>query len=209
MKNAKKVLLLVLCAVLLVGASVAGTVAYLTDKDDVTNTFTVGKVYITMDEAKTDTAGNALTGADAGRDKTNTYNLIPGHTYLKDPTIHIEAGSENCWVFVEVKNEIAAIEDDVIKIANQITTTNNWTLFHTAGDTSIYYKDWDPTMGNDLVVFSQFKIDEAVTNDTLNGGEGATTGGYNGKSVVVNAYAIQRDALATAEAAWNALNPTP
>ena len=42
MKNAKKVLLLVLCAVLLVGASVAGTVAYLTATDSVENTFTVG-----------------------------------------------------------------------------------------------------------------------------------------------------------------------
>ena len=53
-KNLKKVLLLVLCAALLVSVTVAGTVAYLTSTAKVENTFTVGKVKITMDESKVD-----------------------------------------------------------------------------------------------------------------------------------------------------------
>ena len=41
MKTRSKALLLTLCAVLLVAASVLGTMAYLTSTDEVTNTFTV------------------------------------------------------------------------------------------------------------------------------------------------------------------------
>ena len=52
MKNAKKVLLLALCAILLVGATIAGTVAYLTSQKTDTYTFTVGKVSITLTEDK-------------------------------------------------------------------------------------------------------------------------------------------------------------
>ena len=52
MKKAKKVVALLLCAVLLVVGSVAGTMAYLADTSDVVeNTFTIGKVDITLDEA--------------------------------------------------------------------------------------------------------------------------------------------------------------
>ena len=40
----KKSLLIVLCAVLLVAATVVGTLAFLTDRETVTNTFTVGDV---------------------------------------------------------------------------------------------------------------------------------------------------------------------
>jgi predicted ribosomally synthesized peptide with SipW-like signal peptide len=52
MKKMYKVMLLVLCAALLIAGSVMGTLAYLKDTKSVTNTFTVGKVEITLDEAK-------------------------------------------------------------------------------------------------------------------------------------------------------------
>ena len=51
MKTRSKALLLILCAMLLLIASALGTVAYLTVQDTVTNTFSVGQVKITMDEA--------------------------------------------------------------------------------------------------------------------------------------------------------------
>ena len=51
MKMKTKALLVLACAVMLVAASVFGTLTYLTDNDAVTNTFTVGKVNITLDEA--------------------------------------------------------------------------------------------------------------------------------------------------------------
>ena len=63
MKKKTKALMLVLCAVLLVTASVLGTMAYLTSTDQVVNTFTVGKVAITLDEAQVDLDGTPVAGA--------------------------------------------------------------------------------------------------------------------------------------------------
>ena len=57
MKTKSKALLMTLCAVLLVAASVLGTMAYLTSTDEVENTFTVGNVKIALDEAKVNADG--------------------------------------------------------------------------------------------------------------------------------------------------------
>ena len=102
MKKAKKVLLLVLCAVLLVGASVAATVAYLTSTKTVTNTFTVGNVQIKLDEANLDAeTGETLDGrTESGNENVR---LIPGRTIGKDPTVTVLQDSENCYVRMKVK----------------------------------------------------------------------------------------------------------
>ena len=109
MKTKNKVLLLVMCAVVLVVGSIFGTMAYLTDKDAVTNTFTAGKVNLTLDEAKVNPDGTYETDK-TNRVTENIYHLIPGHTYIKDPVVHVKANSEDCYVFITVSNQIAAIE---------------------------------------------------------------------------------------------------
>lgn len=96
MKTTKKALLFTFCAVLLVVASVLGTMAYLTSSDTVTNTFTVGKVNIDLDEAKVDKNGDVISPEE--RVKANTYHLLPGHEYVKDPTVTVESGSEESYV---------------------------------------------------------------------------------------------------------------
>ena len=106
MKTRSKALLLTLCAVLLVTASVLGTMAYLTSTDKVENTFTVGNVKITLDEAKVDTNGEAVTPAE--RVKGNEYKLMPGHTYTKDPTVTVKAVSESSYVRMKVTFNDAA-----------------------------------------------------------------------------------------------------
>ena len=100
MKTKSKALLLTLCAVLLVAASVMGTMAYLTSTDEVNNTFTVGNVKITLDEAKVSTDGTPVTPAE--RVKGNEYKLMPGHTYTKDPTVTVKDGSEESYVRMKV-----------------------------------------------------------------------------------------------------------
>lgn len=106
MKTKSKALLLTLCAVLLVAASVMGTMAYLTSTDKVENTFTVGNVKITLDEAKVDTDGTPVTPAE--RVKANEYKLLPGHTYTKDPTVTVKAVSESSYVRMKVTFNNAA-----------------------------------------------------------------------------------------------------
>lgn len=95
MKTKSKALLLTLCAVLLVAASVLGTMAYLTSTDTVTNTFTIGKVEITLDETD-------VTNPNGPRVKANSYKLMPGTTYTKDPTVTVKAGSEESYVRMKV-----------------------------------------------------------------------------------------------------------
>lgn len=95
-----KALVLALCAVLLVVSTVFATMAYLSSTTQVVkNTFTVGNVQITLDEAKVDEYGVA-TGE---RTTTgNEYRLLPGHTYTKDPTVTVVANSEKCYVYTKV-----------------------------------------------------------------------------------------------------------
>ena len=106
MKTRSKALLLTLCAVLLVTASVLGTLAFLTSTDGVENTFTVGSVNITLDEAKVKTDGTPVEGA--ARVKANEYHLLPGHTYTKDPTVTVKDGSESAYVRLKVTFNNAA-----------------------------------------------------------------------------------------------------
>ena len=101
MKMAKKIMVLLLCAVLLVGVSVAGTAAYLTSQDTVVNTFTVGQVKIELDEAKVGEDGRY---ADHDvRVKGNEYHLLPGMTYDKDPTVTVKANSDEAYIRMLVK----------------------------------------------------------------------------------------------------------
>lgn len=184
----KKTLTIILAFVLVIAMSVAGTVAYLTSQDSVTNTFTVGKVAITLDEAKVDANGAAVTPEE--RVKINSYKLIPGHAYTKDPVIHVAANSENCWLFVKVENGISGIEDSANTIAAQLAA-NGWSAVD--GAANVYaYRD-SVAGGTDVDVFGSFQI-----------AGNADVAKYTYASVVVTAYAVQADGFGTAAAAWTA-----
>lgn len=184
MKKAKKVLALLLCALLLVGATIAGTVAYLTDKDNVvTNTFTVGKVEITMDEATVDEYGVPV--ADAARVTANTYKLVPGHTYTKDPTITVDADSENCFIFVKI--------DNGLKSAGTINMETGWYMVN--GDVNgtsvwVYGTETAPTpvaANGQVTPFKTFVF-----------GSNADPATCADAKIVVTAYAIQASNLGEA-----------
>ena len=192
MKKKTKALMLVLCAVLLVTASVLGTMAYLTSRDTVVNTFTVGKVAITLDEAKVDADGTAVTPAE--RVKQNAYHLLPGHGYTKDPTVHVQANSEDSFIFVKVENGIARYEAGTT-IAAQIAA-NGWTPLE--GVANVYYKAYTKSnTATDLRVFDHFTIaDNANAADGWNDISDAT-------KVTVTAYAVQKDGFNSVTEAWN------
>ena len=200
MKTRTKVLGLMMAAVLLVSATIFGTMAYLTDTKSVTNTFTVGKVAITLDEAKVNEMGKPVNndGAEVGlneapRVSENTYKLMPGHTYVKDPTIKVASGSEDCWLFVKVENELGNNIEGTSTIADQLEA-KGWKLID--GTSNIYGRDSTNAAGSSEVVFDNFTISGEVNNAAL--------AGYAGKTVKVTAYAVQADGFTTASAAWNA-----
>jgi len=197
MKTARKALMLILCAALLVSATVMGTLAYLTDDDAVVNTFTVGNIVIKLDESDVKLDGTIDTDA---RVKANEYKLMPGHNYTKDPVVHVNEQSESSWIFVEVENGIAAYEskaEGYVAIATQITN-NGWIAL--TGVDNVYYMSY--TQGQDdknLEVFQNFKIADAA-ND-VEGWSGITP---ENTKVNVTAYAVQKDGFENAIDAWNA-----
>lgn len=198
MKTKSKALLLSLCAVMLVAASIFGTLAYLTDTDTVANTFTVGQVGITLDEADVNPDGTIDTNA---RVDANEYHLMPGHEYIKDPTVHVDAGSEDSWIFVKVENGLSDFEAESVEggyqnIAAQISA-NGWTPLE--GVDGVYYKAYVKGQEDkDLEVFAEFKI-----ADNANDVEGwSSIPGTN--DIVVTAYAVQADGFDTAADAWKA-----
>lgn len=206
-----KAILMALCAVLLVAASVMGTLAYLTSTDTVTNTFTVGKVEIKLDEAKVDGNGKALTGESAERVAGNEYHLLPGHTYDKDPMVTVLKGSEKCYVKMTVTFTKAA-ELDAIFAPNGANLTSifagydatNWIDKGNTEDSEkntrtyeFWYKEAvaAPTADVKLdALFDQIVVPGSITNDQL-----AT---IKDMTITVNAYAIQADGFNDAADAW-------
>lgn len=190
MKTVRKTLILAACAIMLVCATIAGTLAYLTATDSVKNTFTVGNVSITLDEAKVNEDGEAVTPEQ--RVDANTYKLLPGQTYTKDPTIHVQAGSEDCYVFVKVENGLSAIEGGTT-IAQQMST-NGWTVIDEGN--GIYGKANPVSEDTNVVVFNDFTISGNTNASTL--------AEYANAEIKVTAYAIQAEGFDSAQAAWAA-----
>lgn len=190
MKTKSKALLMTLCAVLLVAASVLGTMAYLTSTTgEVKNTFSIGKINITLDEAKVDKYGVAVTPAE--RVNGNEYKLVPNHEYKKDPTVHVKGDSENSYIFVKVENGITAIEADTT-IASQMTT-KGWQAL--PGVANVYYQEYTKkTADEDFVVFESFTVKNDVSEDTLKD--------YENASITITAYAVQQDGFTDAADAW-------
>ena len=215
-----KAILMVVCAMLLVAASVMGTLAYLTSTDEVVNTFSVGKVKITLDEAKVDDNGKAITGEGAMRVEGNAYHLMPGHTYDKDPQVHVKADSDPSYI----RMLVTVSDIDKLKAAFPV---NDYPDFY-ANDVFLLEKlvDWNSTNwtcnsvdGNvyefryaagiytvpaaaeteyvDLPkLFTKITIPGTVDADHL--------AKLDGVKINVVAQAIQADGFANADAAWAA-----
>ena len=192
MKKTKKIAAMLLAAALLVTTSIAGTMAYLTSKTDkVVNSFTVGKVSFdaegALDEAKVDEYGNPVESAPRVTD--NTYKLIPGHKYVKDPTVHMSDDTEDAYLFINVSNGIGGIEKNGEKTIQKQILANGWKPLE--GNLGVYYLEAKAEAGKDYVVFKNFEIatDAAVEN-------------YTDAEITVEAYAIQAESFESAEKAW-------
>lgn len=211
-----KALLVVACALLLVAASVFGTMAYLTSTDTVTNTFTVGKVAIKLDEAKVDADGKLVTPAE--RVKNNSYKLMPGHSYTKDPTVTVLSGSESSYIKMTVTfskaNELDAIFAPAGADLTSIFKGYDSTTWIAKGNTKdpdantrtyeFWYKEAVGAPEGNVALdalFDSITVPGEITKEQL-----AT---IKDMTITVNAYAIQADGFANATAAWEAFTPNP
>lgn len=127
-KRAKKRLILTSAAVLMiVAAAVGGMLAYLTDTDSVTNTFTVGEVNIDLTEP--------------GYSSQKAQDIVPNQTIKKDPTV-TNIGENDAIVFlkvtVPVQNVATAELNGTLtepKTGDQLTKKNQelFTMIGTSG----------------------------------------------------------------------------
>lgn len=169
----KKILAITLCVAMLAIMLVSGTLAYFTDNDAKTNTFTVGNVSIVLNEPKWD-AGGAAEAAE----------VYPGEALAKDPTVTND-GKNPCFVRVSVTGWDALIKAGLS--SNNITYRTDYTdnklgtdwELHTDG--YFYYKKVLPAGATTDALFDQIVIPTDVVNDT-------TGGSYK---LEVKAYACQ------------------
>ena len=223
MKNSKirRALLLLACAVLLVSLSVGATLAYLTSTTQtVKNTFTVGKVNITLDEAKVD-----LYGVKDGENRTTTgneYKLLPGHTYTKDPTVTVVRGSEKCYVRVQVTvnnldNLKAAFPQasyadyygaDGVFLLEKLVKNWDSSVWQYKSCTNGTYEFWyvgtKSTNGVVDASAAEVKLEALFTDIVVPGtANEAQIDQMDQVEIAIVAHAIQADGFANAEAAWD------
>lgn len=172
--NKKKTIIaaVVLLLVLLVG----GVIAYFTDTEDKTNTFTVGKVDITLTEPN-------WVAADA-------ENLMPGTTVAKDPTVTVAADSADAYVFVKV--QVPCIGAGTTRReAFSYTTATGWselseaelTCENNAVATHVYAHTSSMTKNEASTLFTEVVLDANLTQEEADGLV---------LEMPINAYAIQK-----------------
>ena len=195
------------------------TAALLTSSAAVSNVFTVGEVGITMTESKVDADGKKLTGADAAQVDTNTYCLVPNKTYDKDPVITVKDGSQESFLFVLVRNDIAAIEDtsdstNKPTIAQQLAA-NGWAKYTLASTGWVYVwvgvgnvpdGDVEKASGEFTATAVTVTPDTYKLFETFSIAENADTTKYGAAKVTLTAVAIQDSGFENnVDAAWEAV----
>lgn len=176
----KKIIALCLVVALAATAIVGGTLAYFTDTDDATNTFTVGNVDITLTEPNWEGSGS--------QDAPEVY---PGEPLAKDPTVTND-GANPCFVRIKVVGlDCLAPASNITYRTDYVTGKlgDNWVL-HTDG--YFYYNKVLAVGATTDALFDQIVIPTDLEN-----GDADTE--FN---VVVTAEAVQAQG---AKASWAAV----
>ena len=185
-----KLVVAMLAVTLLIGCAIGGTVAWLTAKTDpVVNTFTYGDIDIELNETK-----------PANREA----KIIPGVDIEKNPKVTVKANSEACWLFVKV-------EEAGTFVANKVTYSidDGWTQ----GDgtnipSDVYYRS--VTASNADQPFGVLSGDKIIVSEELTKAE---INGLNDAAktpkLTFTAYAVQKDDIADAAAAWAKVSTNP
>lgn len=183
-----------LAVVLVLVCAIGGTVAWLiTQTDPVTNTFTYGDINIDLDES-----GMTPDPEDDGY--VNEYEMIPGSDIVKDPTITVKAGSEDCYLFVKLE------KSENFDTFMTYEMAEGWTALDDGdGDpnTMVYYREVSATdvdVEYGVILEDKVHVKEEVTKEQLN--ELDAEGAENYPTLTVTAYAVQKDNIATAGEAW-------
>lgn len=201
MKKKKTVLAAV---ILLLMFLVGGAIAYFTDTDTKTNTFTIGSVDITL----TEDGWDALTDTDSDGIPDAAEDMMPGESVTKDPLVNNISTKNPAYVFVKVEVPCTTVESPATPEEIFTYTVNaGWTELSTAAvactsggtATHVYYYGSNGTL-TALAEAADASTPTSTTNpvfssitlrSTLTGNEGLS----GNKNVVVTGYGIQTEGL--------------
>ncbi|MGY3746079.1 hypothetical protein ACWN8P_02380 [Vagococcus salmoninarum] len=162
---------------------IASTYAFLSDQTAlIANTFTVGKVGISLAEPAWELAGPE-------------HKIVPGGTLEKDPTLTVKADSEESYVYLELdfSNDLAEFT-----AYYELDYHADWELIASTPQKKVFaYKETVATskQGTTLpALFTTISFSEELTSETLSQ--------LTAPQINVKGYAIQAQGIATALAGW-------
>lgn len=207
----KKIVAMVTSLVLVAALAVGGTLAWLTDTTEtVTNTFTVNStgVAASLTEALVEKDTDGMYTATNERTTTgNVYDdVYPGAILPKDPTVSVDEGSEACYVYLAVYNDL---EDAVIKNSEDTVGVNDgWTVVNgvTNDKVTLYAFTGAVTETSDIpALFNKVVIDSDIEDVTALASAKIVVKGYAHQSTGVEVSTANAEALAWANAiTWTA-----
>jgi len=187
MKNYKKIIAAVLVVAIVASCAVGATLAWLQDKtQEVKNTFAPAGIDITLEESETE--------KDNENNDVRDYKMIPGAVLSKDPKATVLAGSEECYLFVEVIRE----NDFDTFITSAIA--DGWEKLDVDGK-EVYYRTVPASETTDqefeILAGNTVTVKDSITNDQMDAIE-------EGKEPKISfkAYAIQTANTGSVTEAW-------
>lgn len=190
----KKVTAIALAVCILAVAVIGATMAYFTDTDSKTNTFTFGKVDIDLTEKSIEDKEKGVKAGTVGTDGGITYDkVLPGLVYSKIPTVTVKNDSLDAWVIITATVPTVYDWDGLF---NNTVSTDFTMVKKPVGDNTVYYfyANAAVTAGRSVTPFTEVKINPALTQDDV---KNLPT--FN---VVVNAYGIQKEGFDNAQEAF-------
>ena len=191
--------------VLLLVVAVGGAIAYFTDTDTKTNTFTIGNVDISL----TEDGWDALADANNNDIPDVAEDMMPGESVTKDPTINNLSTKNPAYVFAKVEVPCTTIVAPATTSEELFTYTTNagWTELSSAAvactsggtATHVYYYGTGGTLtalakaanASTPTPTSNPVFSSVTLRSTLKGNEGLT----GNKNIVVTGYGIQTEGL--------------
>lgn len=210
----KKIALVMLAVALIVGATISGTLAWLTATTPaIKNTFVVGNIgTLTLKETDTDPAeGNQY-----------NYTIIPGKNLTKDPKVTYTPVTKtddivpvDVFVFVKIDADGWTVNGASYSITGGTSSANvewsvdtaNWTAVDATTNPGVYYKEVaanESLTDVSVIKDNMITVSENIVHDDMAGIATAA------KDITFTAYAIQKSGKEgndfDAKGAWSTLS---
>lgn len=188
----------IMLALVVIGRSVSGTVAWLVSKPESrVSTFTLGDINIT------------LTESDFG---SQPIKIIPGIDIKKDPKVTVMANSEACWLFVKVEERNwpdFKEKNGTRKVSYSVN--DGWIPLKNTSD--VYFREVSAEDAQKGINYTVLAGDESCSSGVIKVSQELTKAEINSissygnqLSLTFTAYAVQRSGIDTAAAAWATVN---